>query len=1834
MKKFRKALALMLALCMVIGLVPASLAADDSDGSGAVDGYLYNIVHVDCGRKYFSPESLKKIIDNAAAAGFNQVELYLSDNQGFRFALDDMSVTTTYGTYDLTPALGDGYSDGSKYPDYSGKYLTQSEMTDIIAYAKTKGIDIVPCINVPGHMGAILEEFSSFRYTKNSSISKSSIDLNSDEAVAFALGITEKYAEYFAGQGCNFYNIGADEYANDLSSMGFEGMGQTMYNKFVAFMNDAADIIIAAGMTPRAFNDGFYYKDYTSGQINSEYEVCYWTSGWGGYDVATAETIASKGHKLINTHGDYYWVLGNSGWQCSATKASGFKYTSFQGGTISNPAGSMFCIWCDVGNADGQDGGTAVVSDTADVIAAFGAALPAVAPTVNASNIVTLESNGVFVTAPDLTGLSAETTTAPAIDGANNVKAWNIVPSTAEGSYTASASVRVPVPSGWNTSNMGAFVVNPNGSVSLIKGTYAEGYYTYTAPHFSVTGVYDVEAADIDAEDTVSQDGTEDVYELDTNGLDSGSQYLIVYRDSTSSSTGLALNTSKGSTNVTISGNNATPSGDAGSALWTYTTGSNSRKYLSNGSSYLYPSRDWFFGYYYSLNIDSSKTAVSISNSGSGLYYIGNSSKNSFVQYSNSDGWDAGSSSQNFYFYKYTPGTATYTVDPALQRARIDALDDVVNDGYTDESWTAYENALTAAQDKLTEVSGATYNSQAEADDALAELTALVDALATAKNNLKKARTITVEYIADGVAVKTETLKVAVDAASVTLSSPFTVDGMIYSVADTTLVLTDAATYTVNVTAVEEDLSTVDPLKVEYWITNRHVTAGGAESIEISAEDAYGKNGVLIKNLVPAEGTIESNTAVYWKSTRLASDNKQTEASGVDKTSSGTDFAYIRYWNGSWAYSADGAQWTNVASGDQIVAYYLQFVQVTDEIDSLVVDWGVVPSTSYNSENFVLLDYAVKYESGEMVPDSFPVGGKTQAFHCDPTDTNTVHQYNGGSSSTWYNNYREISMIYARETAEYEVYMITVTPTSDSRTTQVASNANKATSYTYGGTEKVIWVDDEANLGEFADESRHYTSISGEIAYSVGGEAIVPGLEIFNRHGMLVTYYVRAKVTTDSLSVHYVDITDGVGSLEFYAYNIAVNQNTVFNENIKLDKTITTGNRVINGAVVNSLGKTQTVSSDLSTLPALSAQYRYSEYECVDLVRSEDGKDVYLYYKFNSVVMFVADFGLPIEIKASDLNADLTDESINSIAYSGSAATKFGSLAVSGKTIVYTPNKVFTGLDSFTVTVRTGANETDQISYRVHIVPATTVYYEEGFAEYSGSGWDGGASLGTGTQTTSPAGSGDYYGFDAKYAAEAAGPSNKTEATSTMINDEATFTFSGTGVDIYANCREDSGIMVVLLYAVNGDGTESLRKYYRVDTHTEAGASGVTSGQAVESYNLPVVSVSGLDYGSYKVVVRHGGYYADGNTVVKDIMFDGFRVFNTMNNAADSTVYAADNEASPNFDEIRDHVLNALGVGDISDSESYTQEELASAAGQIYDSTTGSGIVILSENCSIGTGINVRDLLDNGPKNELFLRKGETLTFKLANGINNIQIGLKAVSAAVEVEINGEAQTVASSTDMFYELGDVAGQVITVTNNGEGILSVTDLKYFGTPSAEGEASGYSLFSRMSRANFMTAFSLMGMRSVSGDPSDTTADGAEDGSGSVSEPPVSSSDTTVPADSSDVTTSAPDASDVTTSAPDTSDVTTSAPDTSGENGSEPSGSDETKSDPAPDDETTSEPPADGEETNSSSGNADNSGEDSGDPFTGSRNDILIWSVIALVSSVAAVAAIIMVKKKIL
>ena len=289
--------------------------------------------------------------------------------------------------------------------------------------------------------------------------------------------------------------------------------------------------------------------------------------------------------------------------------------------------------------------------------------------------------------------------------------------------------------------------------------------------------------------------------------------------------------------------------------------------------------------------------------------------------------------------------------------------------------------------------------------------------------------------------------------------------------------------------------------------------------------------------------------------------------------------------------------------------------------------------------------------------------------------------------------------------------------------------------------------------------------------------AISAGVEIFNRHGMLVTYYVRAKATEDSLTVHYIDDTAGANGLEFYSYNIAVKEGTYFKTGIALADPWK-GN-LVNGDVPNFYGRTQYVSADLQTLSQIGAQYLYTDYECVRVVRSDDGKHVYLYYTFNPTAYIVADFSLPLTIEAGMLSEALKDASITDMKFSGSDHTSYGKLTDNGSYVTYEPVKVLQGMDFFTLLVETSAADQvvegaqGQVAFRVYVVPAPTVHYEETFFNVPEGAWTGKGTANAGSQETELASTKSVnYGFTTGYTAE--GMSNGTEIVSSVTGNNAT----------------------------------------------------------------------------------------------------------------------------------------------------------------------------------------------------------------------------------------------------------------------------------------------------------------------------------------------------------------------------------------------------------------------------------------------------------------------------
>lgn len=335
------------------------------------------IVSIDAGRKYFSPEQLKEIIDKAKEYGYTDLHL-LVGNDGLRFMLDDMSMKVgdkTYSSDDVKRAIEHGTN--SYYNDPNGNHLTESQMTDLINYAKDKGIGVIPTVNSPGHMYAILNamkelgiENPNFDYFGKKS--ERTVDLNNKQAVEFTKTLIDKYANYFSNKS-EIFNIGLDEYANDATNAkGWsvlqadkyypnEGYPEKGYEKFISYANDLARIVKSHGLKPMAFNDGIYYNSDTSfGSFDKDIIVSMWTGGWGGYDVASSKLLAEKGHQILNTNDAWYYVLGRNadgqGWYNLDQGLNGIKNTPITSVPKTEGAdvpiiGGMVAAWADTPSA-------------------------------------------------------------------------------------------------------------------------------------------------------------------------------------------------------------------------------------------------------------------------------------------------------------------------------------------------------------------------------------------------------------------------------------------------------------------------------------------------------------------------------------------------------------------------------------------------------------------------------------------------------------------------------------------------------------------------------------------------------------------------------------------------------------------------------------------------------------------------------------------------------------------------------------------------------------------------------------------------------------------------------------------------------------------------------------------------------------------------------------------------------------------------------------------------------------------------------------------------------------------------------------------------------------------------------------------------------------------------------------------------------------------------------------------------------------------------------------------------------------------------------------------
>ena len=1516
-----------------------AVQAAETQSKDAVDGFDLSIVMLDAGRKYYSVDSIKQIIDNAAAAGFGYIMLGVG-NDGMRFLLDDMSLTVNGTTYESDAVKSAIHAGNEAYYNFAVDELTQSEMDAVLAYAKEKGMGVIPMLNTPGHMDAILAAATSLTGTNCAySGSARTIDVTNSTAVAFTQAFVQKYVDYFASKGCKYFNMGADEYAND-KYLNYTGMGfgklldDGNYGDYITYINTLANMIDAAGMTPMAFNDGIYYgKNDGYGTVSDKIVVCYWSSGWGNYSPASASYLKEKGFKLVNTHGDYYWVLGKPDAQCSASKAKDFDIKSFPGSTINDPSGAMFCIWADFPGAETE---ASVISKTADTIAAFGATLPK----IDDNKTVSDKTTGVSVTAPGLTGIKAEQTkVGEELDGKKVAGAWNIELTTENGSYTDSATVSIPVGEEWLSYKLTGGVLESDGTTvtSDPNSKVENGVLTFTAKHFSTVVVL---AEEKQKEITVTVGGTEPIT-VDGEVSSAYTDDFVTVKTETKNMT-------------------ATPYYER-AAL------DEGEFYLSNNANDTAPS-----------------VKVTLAAMGNGQYSL---FSNAYYRYPDAT------------YNTFIIGFGYWSYDDARDRSPV---------GLTiSESETG---AVTISR----EVTSGSHKTTSW--------------LTLSSGSFDASENSTMLYL----------YKLVQPTASKQTTISFT-----GKKAGTTQVLIGDTLYTVRVVDKAPDgAMTASSLKIEYWITNAKVYEGKNDSTNpyylLQSTDAVSDDGVAVQDVALKVGysPFDNYTAemYYWQAMRLDANNIQTGSEGDDETADGTTFTHVRYHAGAWQYKTLDGTWHYFLSTDQAVAYYLQKTKVTTEVDTYVKDWGygtagTTPNTS-GGMGQVALTVAVVYPDGTVSPAE-----KNMYFK-----STTIFNY-------WAD--RDIGIIAPKNNEDYTISKITVTDGNRK------SNSSANVWYT---SDTITWEKTTLDDGvtEWFNEREVWNKSSGTTPM-VNGKNSKETWSAKNT-AKLVLIYLEAAEKESNLNVVYYDDTyskEIISSQIVMSYTQGQELPTYLNS-LKNSGTVTPGTITLadDAYVTNSSGVNQTFNKNVATVPGVAAQYRSGLYKYVSAEISEDGKTLTLHYKIsanNLKKYYVVDFGLPVQFELTDLVNDTNLSKVRISTVTGGNVT----YDETTKTFTYTPTEVLKSLATASIAISyTGEKEA---ILTVGFIPASTVYYEEGFASYSANWVSEGTAHGARQAKESYSQATNSYGFDPAYRENSAN-SEGTVARTTKVGSDATFKFNGTGLELYLRTKNTSvnaedvtnhSYMLVQVYEGSEATTDHLKRMSFVDVNNLFVAKDTGYG-----YNTPCWTVNDMALNDYTVVVR----FVKG----QELAIDGFRVTGTQGERYEKA-YARDGEANMQTAEIRNMVLAKADVPALADNWYKVGNDVIDAVFDKEDAARISGAVLIKKNYNESTGgteVTVdKDLVNIGPKNEIYLNQGEAVVMQLTGSYASVQVGMRSLTGeAVSYKINGTSATMNSTVDMYYKVVPVEGKLV-IQNVSGGILALTRLKVTSATTASTNDSG-------------------------------------------------------------------------------------------------------------------------------------------------------------------------------
>lgn len=262
-------------------------------------------MHLDAARMFYPVEWVHSLLERMAGLGLTAFQWHFSENEGVRLASE-------------------------AFPEIvSEEHITRVQAADIIAHARELGIDVVPSLDMPGHLRQALATRPGLQLPSQDGVDTAhALDITNPAARDFAKRLIDDYASVFAGS--TYWNLGGDEFVDfarieDYPVLAAEaqrrfGPEATAFDLLTDFINEIAEYLIQLGYTPRAWNDGLFRGAVVV--LDPRVEITWWTN-WHREMRPVAEAFAA-GHRVLNFDDrHWYYVVGqNAGyWHPTAERA-------------------------------------------------------------------------------------------------------------------------------------------------------------------------------------------------------------------------------------------------------------------------------------------------------------------------------------------------------------------------------------------------------------------------------------------------------------------------------------------------------------------------------------------------------------------------------------------------------------------------------------------------------------------------------------------------------------------------------------------------------------------------------------------------------------------------------------------------------------------------------------------------------------------------------------------------------------------------------------------------------------------------------------------------------------------------------------------------------------------------------------------------------------------------------------------------------------------------------------------------------------------------------------------------------------------------------------------------------------------------------------------------------------------------------------------------------------------------------------------------------------------------------------------------------------------------